>query len=46
MILLDSTNKNLHFITNNYKNNINYFYNSIAIEEVNIEDNYIFINGD
>lgn len=44
-ILLGSTNKNLSFITNRYKNHADYFNNSTSIEEVTVED-YIFINGD
>lgn len=44
-ILLGSTNKNLSFITNRYKNDENYFYNNVAIEEITA-DEYIFINGD
>ena len=44
-VLLGSTNKNLSFITNRYIDKAEYFNNSVAIEEVTIE-NYIFINGD
>lgn len=44
-VLLGSTNKNLTFITNRYKDKADYFNNSISIEEVTAED-YIFINGD
>lgn len=44
-VLLGSTNKNLTFITNRYKNKADYFNNPISIEEVTAED-YIFINGD
>ena len=44
-VLLGSTNKNLTFITNRYKNKADYFNNPISIEEVTAED-FIFINGD
>lgn len=44
-ILLGSENKNLSFITDRYKNQVDYFNNPVSIEEVTIED-YIFVNGD
>lgn len=44
-ILLGSTNKNLTFITDRYKDCADYFNNPISIEEITVED-YIFINGD
>lgn len=44
-VLLGSKNKHLSFITNRYKKDEDYFYNSVSIEEVTAED-YIFINGD
>lgn len=44
-VLLGSKNKNLNFITNRYKNEINYFNNPVSIEEITVDD-YIFINGD
>ena len=44
-VLLGSTNKNLTFITDRYKDCADYFNNPISIEEITAED-YIFINGD
>ena len=44
-VLLGSTNKNLTFITERYKDCADYFNNPISIEEITAED-YIFINGD
>ena len=44
-VLLGSMNKQLSFITDRYKDNLDYFYNPVSIEEVTAED-YIFINGD
>ena len=44
-ILLGSKNKKLHFITNRYLKEGEYFNSSISKEEVVAED-YIFINGD
>lgn len=44
-LLLGSENKNLNFITKRYENEVNYFYNPVAVEEV-VVDEYIFINGD
>ena len=45
-VLLGSTNKGLHFITDRYKDQESYFYNPIAIEEVALGRDYLFINGD
>ena len=45
-VLLGSTNKGLHFITGRYKDQESYFYNPIAIEEVTLGRDYLFINGD
>lgn len=44
-VLLGSTNKNLTFITERYKDCADYFNNPVSIEEITAE-NYIFINGD
>ena len=44
-VLLGSTNKNLTFITERYKDCADYFNNPVSIEEITAED-YIFINGD
>ena len=44
-ILLGSKNKKLHFITNRYTKEKEYFDSKISLEEVVAED-YIFINGD
>ncbi len=44
-VLLGSTNKRLVLVTDRYKNELDYFNNPVAIEEVVAED-YIFINGD
>ena len=44
-ILLGSKNKGLHFITDRYIKEKDYFYSSVSQEEVVAED-YIFINGD
>ena len=45
-VLLGSKNKQLHFLTNRYQGHEGYFYNPIAIEEVALGAEYIFINGD
>jgi anaerobic ribonucleoside-triphosphate reductase activating protein len=44
-ILLGSTNKKLHFITDRYTKHKDYFDNEVSINEITVED-YIFINGD
>lgn len=44
-ILLGSTNKKLHFITDRYSDQESYFDSTVSKEEVVAED-YIFINGD
>lgn len=44
-ILLGSTNKKLHFITDRYAKHKDYFINEVSINEITVED-YIFINGD
>lgn len=44
-LLIGSKNKKMHFITNRYVNEKNYFYSPVSKEEVTAED-YIFINGD
>lgn len=45
-LLLGSTNKRLNFITDRYKDKADYFENEVALEEINIEDGYLFVNGD
>ena len=45
-VLLGSTNKGLHFITERYKAQEGYFHNHIAIEEITLGTDYLFINGD
>ena len=44
-ILLGSKNKRLHFITDRYTEEKDYFNSTVSQEEVVAED-YIFINGD
>ena len=44
--LLGSKNKGLHFVTNRYLKQEGYFHNPVAIEEIALGTDYIFINGD
>ena len=45
-VLLGSTNKGLHFLTDRYKGQESYFHNPTAIEEIALGTDYLFINGD
>lgn len=45
-VLLGSKNKQLHFLTDRYVGQKDYFNNSVAIEEVSLGADFIFINGD
>ncbi|MDD7619164.1 MAG: 4Fe-4S cluster-binding domain-containing protein [Bacillales bacterium] len=45
-VLLGSTNKGLHFLTDRYKQQESYFNNPVAIEEIALGPEYFFINGD
>lgn len=45
-VLLGSTNKGLHFISDRYKSQGDYFHSPIAIEEITLGTDYLFINGD
>ncbi len=45
-VLLGSKNKGLHFVTDRYQEQKGYFNNPIAIGEVTLGVDYLFINGD
>lgn len=45
-VLLGSTNKGLHFLSDRYIKQENYFHNPIALEEITLGKDYLFINGD
>ena len=45
-VLLGSKNKRLRFVTKRYLSQEQYFSNPVAIEEIALGTDYIFINGD
>lgn len=45
-LLIGSKNKRLNFITSRYINYADYFENPVSIQEINVEEDYLFINGD
>lgn len=45
-LLIGSKNKKLTLVTDRYKNDLYYFDTDVALEEISVEEEYVFVNGD